>query len=237
MTLFLLFVFLLLISCVLLVVSTGRQYATLLICWDILRRSRNKTTFAQWARMVREHPSLTCIDHSTSPPVDIPSEPHFVLTNHIASHHRLGSVMGMAFIAATQGCRIVCFADYNKIMQRIPRWFAADTMNQILYDDIAIDKDGLDNHQKEQLLVRSIRETFARGENVLWFIDDGVGKMVMRSLTKKVLGHFPDTNKQLVHLREPTDSHTFGYRRYTATKDLDRIIELRTQIMAAKGSI
>jgi hypothetical protein len=225
--------FVLLMSCILVFLVSTDHVATLSICRDILCRSRGKNTFVQWASMVREHPHLSCINYNPSL-VNIPSEPHFVLANHLASHYRMGSHLGMAFVASTR-CRIVCFRDYNNVLGLVPGWFAAETMNQILQDEIAIDKEGLNNHQKERLLVRLIRETFARGENVLWFVDAGVGSKtnpVMRSLVKKVLEQFPDTEKQLVHLREPTDCQTFGYRRFPATKDLNRIIELRTQIVA-----
>ena len=229
--------FVLLITCILVsLVATG-HYATLSICRNILQRSRDKTTFAQWAIMIRGHPGLDCVDYSPCL-VEIPSEPHFVLANHITSHYRMGSHIGMAFVGSTQGCRIVCFRDYNKILGRVSSWFVADTMNQILQDEIVIDKEGLDNYQKEQLLIRLIRETFARGENVCWFVDAGVGSgtnPIMRSLVKKVLEQFPDTKKQLVHLREPSDSQTFGYRRYPSTKDLNRIIEIRTQIVAGNS--
>jgi hypothetical protein len=144
----------------------------------------------------------------------------------------------MAFVAPERGCRIVCFRDYGKLLNRVEGWFVGDIMDQILQDEIAIDKDGLDAHQKELLLIRLIQETFARGENVLWLVEGRTGSgtpRIMRSLIKKVLGHFPDTEKQLVHIREPSDSQTFGFRRYPATKDLDRIIELRTQIVATHG--
>jgi hypothetical protein len=201
---------------------------------DIVYRSRDKTSFVHWAAMIREYPGLTCVDYSPST-VEIPSEPHFVLTNHIASHCRIGTHIGMALVAPTCGCRIVCFRDYNQVLNRFYTFFFADTMNQILRDEIVIEKNGLDNQQKEQLLVKLIHETFARGENVLWFVDAGVGSNknpVMRTLVRKVLGHFPEMEKQLVHIREPSDSHTFGFRRYTATKDLDFIVQLRTQIVA-----
>lgn len=141
----------------------------------------------------------------------------------------------MALATPTRECRIVCYRDYHQILDRVSGYFAADTLNQILRDEIAIDNKGLDNHQKEQFLVKSIRETFARGANVMWLVESGVGSKtnpVMRTLVRKVLGHFPETEKQLVHIREPSDSHTFGFRRYTATKDLDYIIKLRTQIVA-----
>ena len=225
--------FVLLIGCILVFLVSTDHAATLSICRDILQRSRDKNTFAQWASMVRERPRLSCIDYSPSL-VDIPSEPHFVLANHLTSHYRMGSHIGMAFVTSTR-CRIVCFRDYKNVLGRVSSWFVADTMNQILQDEIVIDKEGLDNLQKEQLLVRMIRETFARGDNVLWFVDAGVGSgtnPVMRSLVKKVLEQFPDTEKQLVHLQEPTDCQTFGYRRYQATKDLNRIIEIRTRIVA-----
>jgi hypothetical protein len=191
--------------------------------------------------MIREHPRLTCIDYSPST-VEIPSEPHFVLANHITSHYLIGTHIGMALAAPTRQCRIICYRDYHQILDRVSGYFAADTLNQILRDEIAIDNKGLNNHQKEQLLVKSIRETFVRGENVLWLVDPGAvskTKPIMRTLVRKVLGHFPETEKQLVHIREPSDSRTFGFRRYTTTKDLDYIIKLRTQIVAGcthKGS-
>ena len=222
----------LVIICILVFLVSTDHAVVLSIWWDLLQHSRDKNTFAQWASMVREHPRLSCIDYS-KPLVDIPSEPHFVLVNHLAAHYHMGSHLGLAFVASTR-CRVVCFPDYTNILGPVSGWFAAETMNHILQDEIIIDKDGLDNLQKERLLVRLIRETFARGDNVLWFVDSGVGSgtnPVMRSLVKKVMEQFPDTEKQVVHLREPTDCQTFGYRRYPATKDLNRIIEIRTRIV------
>jgi hypothetical protein len=176
--------------------------------------------------MIREHPGLSCIDY-TVPGVDIPAEPHFILTNHIYSPFGIGSYLGMAFIAKAKGCKIVCYKDYSRIT------ILSGTLHQILHNEIVIDK-AMDRDEKERVLVEAIRETFAKGQNVLWFVD-GSGAHAMRSLTKKVLGYFPETQKQLVHIRKLSQTMTFGYQRYPATTDLDQIIAIRTEIHGREG--
>jgi hypothetical protein len=198
------------------------------IALDILVRSRNMTSLTDWISMIREYPGLSSIDYSLDPAERL-VEPHFILANHIHSHYRLGTYISMALITPmTRKSRIVCFREYSYMKDRIPfvGGFISETMNAILSDEITVDKT-LDREEKERLLVQSIRESFDAGQNVMWFIDDvEADHPVVKTFIKKVLGYFPSRTKQLVHMYEPSDNRTFGYYRYPATKDLNRIIAL-----------
>jgi hypothetical protein len=207
----------------------GVLHSELYVCFDLVQRSGRCTSFDDWADLMCSQPDLTCLDYS---PKDIVPchAPHFILSNHTNSHYGLASHLTMAFVSQTDGGRenkIVCFKDYSTVFVGL-----AGTIHQILAHEIVVDTTVLkDRHQREQMLVSSIRECFAAGRNVLWFVDGSKG-YVMRGLIKKVLGYFPDTPKQVVHIRKPTGVGLFGFRRFPVTNDLEQVLSNRAEIVS-----
>jgi hypothetical protein len=181
------------------------------------------TTFYQWTEMVKKQSYRTVLDQ-TPTVVTVPDEPHFILANHISSHFCLGTFLTLASSIHSRA-KIVCYKSYNH------RVFVSSTMHRVLQSEIAIDY-RLSKSEKERLMVVGIREAFAYGYNVVMLIDAHGPRVPIRTLNRVVLEYFPEYKKQLLHIREPTDSMSFGsYCRYPATYDLDDIHRDRIAII------
>ena len=181
------------------------------------------SSFIQWAQMIQRQDYITITDH-TRGIVDTPTEPHFILGNHISSHYAMGTFITIADLIKSPS-RIVCYVSYNDLL------FIKNTIHTILDKEIKIDVK-VSKSEKEQSMVEGIRRAFAAGQNVVMFLDAHISRSPMRTLNKVVLEHFPEYKKQLVHTFEPGNTNEFGYRRYPATYDLKEILRYRTEIVS-----
>jgi hypothetical protein len=183
------------------------------------------SSFLQWAQMVQRQDYITIKDH-TREKVDTPSEPHFILGNHISSHFSMGTFITIADTIKSP-TNVVCYVSYNNL------WFVNSTIHKVLENEIKIDSK-CSHSEKEQSMVEGIRNAFAAGHNVMMFLDAHKPRMTMHTLNKVVLEQFPEYKKQLVHIFEPSENNEFGYRRYHATYDLTDIQRDRTEIVGRK---
>jgi len=172
--------------------------------------------------MIQEHPSLTFTD-STPGDLEIPSEPHFILANHINSYRGAASFVTLA-ATIQKPAQIVCYSTYNGML------FLSSTIHNILHGEIQIDI-RLSKTEKEHLMIQEIQMAFDRGYNVVMLIDAHRPRACMRTLNRVVLARFPTYRKQLVQLCEPVGVSEFRYRRFPATYDLDVIHQQRREIL------
>ena len=197
-----------------------QKVSTVLRIWIA---SSSCTSFLQWAQMIQRQDYITIRDH-TRGKVDTPSEPHFILGNHITSHFAMGTFIAIADTIKSP-TNVVCYVSYKDL------WFINSTIHKVLDNEIKIDVK-LSHSEKEQLMVAGIRRAFAAGHNVMMFLDAHKSGITMRTLNKVVLEQFPEYKKQLVHIFEPSETNEFGYRRYHATYDLTDIQRYRTEIVS-----
>jgi len=190
----------------------------------ILPASTKCTSFNEWSRMIQAQSYLSFMDLS-SPDVMIPSVPHLILCNHIASHFSLGSFLTMAGSVTTPS-DIVCYKTYNM-------FGISAIVHDILRTDITVDS-ALDRDAKKLRMCQGIRDSLTRGRNVIMFIDAHDPSKPMRTLNRKVLEHFPDVPKQLVEVLEPMGVNGFRYRRSQPTTCLSSIISLREEHLGSR---
>ena len=188
----------------------------------IYRASGESTTFDQWAHAIKRQSYLTITDH-TRQLVTVPTEPHFILANHISSHFGLGSFITIAGVVQSPS-DIVCYQAYDSML------FISSRVHTILEHEISVDI-RLSKDEKERVMVDGIRRAFAAGKNVVMFIDAHRPRVPMRTLNRVVLSYFPEYAKQLIHILEPSGINCFGYHRYPATYDLDVIHRQRVEII------
>ena len=194
----------------------------------ILPPSAKCRSFYEWSRMIQKQSSLSFTDLS-SPDVMIPSVPHLILCNHIRSHFELGSFLTMAG-SVQNPSDIVCYEKYRTFGPASP------IINDILRNEITVGAE-LDRDAKKLRMCQGIRDSLARGRNVIMFIDAHDYMCPMRTLNRKVLEHFPDVPKQLVEVLEPTGVNGFRYRRSQPTTCLSSIISLREEhLLRAAGT-
>jgi hypothetical protein len=188
----------------------------------IYRASVPCTAFYQWADVIKRQSYITITDH-TQPAVTVPTEPHFILSNHISSHLGLGTFITMADVVQSPA-NIVCYRAYDNMV------FISSVMHTILKNEISIDIH-LSKEEKERVMVEGIRRSFANGKNVVMYLDAHHSRMPMRTLNRVVLSYFPEYAKQLIHILEPSGVNHFGYRRYPATYDINVVHQQRVKII------
>jgi len=165
---------------------------------------------------------MTITDH-TRQDVAVPTEPHFILANHISSHFALGTFITIAGVVQSPA-DIVCYRAYDDML------FISSRVHTILKNEITIDV-RLSKDEKERVMVEGIRRAFAKGKNVVMYLDAHCPRVPMRTLNRVVLNYFPEYAKQLIHVLEPSGVNKFGYHRYPATYDLDVIHQQRVKII------
>jgi hypothetical protein len=202
-----------------LVPANNKRFGTLV---RSLWLSLDCTSFHTWAQMIQHQPFLSFTDHST-PGTTIPSSPHIILCNHIASHARLGSAMTVAGSIQSPS-NVVCYQNYEHMGP------ISKIVHPILRTEICIDV-RLGPTEKETRMIDGIRASLASGRNVVMFVDVHCSTTPMRSLNRKVLGFFPGVPKQLVHLMEPTGINEFHFRRLPSTMSLTTILSMRESIL------
>jgi len=180
------------------------------------------TTFDEWVDMVKRLSYISITDQ-TRQVVDVPKGPHFILANHISSHFGLGTFITMAG-AVQSPADIVCYRVYDDM------WFISNRVHTILNNEISIDV-RLSKDEKERVMVEGIRRAFAKGKNVVMYLDAHCPRVAMRSLNSVVLKYFPEYAKQLIHIIDPVCINQFRYHRYPATYDLDVIKQQRMEII------
>lgn len=188
----------------------------------IYRASASSTTFDHWADMIKRQSYITITDQ-TRQVCAVPTEPHFILANHISSHVGLGTFITIAGVVQSPS-DIVCYKRYDSTM------FISHRIHTILKNEISIDI-RLSKKDKERMMVEGIRRSFANGKNVVMFLDAHCPRQPMRTLNRVVLNYFPEYAKQLIHILEPSGINRFGYHRYPATYDLDVIHRQRVEVI------
>lgn len=189
----------------------------------ILYHSHGCTSFQEWSHQMSVH---SCV-HGLNADVGVarPESPHLILLNHITSEG-LNSMLG-AVLVSISPCKIVCYQTYDFVP------VFGYVLNTITQPELKVDFK-LSNQEKEDLMVRLIQTSLDRGLNVIMFVDARGSRSkgrrpIMRGLNRAVLGHFPQTLKQYIHLS--TDNMPTGvirYRPYPATYALDDILKVRT---------
>jgi hypothetical protein len=194
-----------------------KQYGYL---WILLRKSGQCATFHEWIHMVKTmNFSYLQSGHMTEP-----EEPHFILVNHI---HGIGveSFITLSGII-TNPCRIVC----NKNYTNGNIWIIGPTMDSILQHEITVDyKESVT--YKETSVINGITQAFVNNENVVIFIDAHDYMSPIRPFFKSVLSCFPERIKHLYLLSEVRDDHVFRMHGFQPTKNLDQIIQIRTDLL------
>lgn len=194
----------------------------------VVARSRRCRSFYAWAQEVQRIHCLRVRD-LTPRDVEIPREPYIIVTNHADSHYTMGAFLAMA-LCTHRPCRVVAYKNYAKLSA----W--GGWVNRILEGDIRIDVN-LSKHEKESQMVREIQGTLDSGRDVVMYVDaagkkNKDQKKPMRALNYAVLSHFPVVPKQVLHILRPRwGSNTFHVRRYCATTDLDKVVELRRRLV------
>jgi hypothetical protein len=208
----------------LILVPSSQWVQRLYVAICIYRSSSNSCTFYDWSDMVKNQSYITIVDHTSQSTVEVPTEPHFILSNHISSHFALGTFITIAGVVQSPAA-IVCYRTYDDM------FFISNRVHTILDNEITIDR-RLSKEEKERLMVAGIRRAFAAGKNVVMFLDAHSPSVPIRTLNRVVLNYFPEYAKQLVHILEPSGvTNHFGYRRYPATYDIDDIYRERVTII------
>jgi hypothetical protein len=196
------------------------QLQKIAIVSRVCMASSSCSSFLNWSQMIQRQDYITIKDHTIGK-VDTPNEPHFILSNHIPSHFSMGTFITIADVIKVP-TNVVCYLSYKYINNII---------NKVLDNEIQIDYK-MTHSEKEHAMVIGIQKAFDAGHNVMMFLEAHKSRNTMRTLNKVVLEQFPKYKKQLVHILEPSDTNTFGYRRYHATYDLSDIVRDRTEIVS-----
>ena len=156
----------------------------------------------------------------------VPSDPHFIIGNHMHSHFGLGGYFTLA-LSVPEQVKIVC----NNSQWYANRVYCVGSMIQrILSNEINIDRELLYN-EKEESMVSQIEHAFASGYSVVMLVDAWKEQSPMRALYMAVLKRFPNTRKQVLHIKRPLCAYTFRFQRYPAVYDIDTVIAYRKEIL------
>ena len=223
-------VIVLFILLVMLFESNGPNISRIISVARILPPSVKCSSFYAWSRMIQNE-SFLSFTNLSSPDVVVPSVPHLILCNHIRSHFALGSFLTMAG-SVKKPSDIVCYNAYDDMFA------ISGIMSNILKNEITVDRE-LGKDAKKLRICQGIRNSLARGRNVIMFIDahalDDPTKPI-RTLYLNVLKDFPDVPKQLVEVLEPTGVNEFRFRLLQSSTSLSRIISLRKELLLSSGA-
>ena len=141
------------------------------------------------------------------------------------SHFGLGGYFTLAQ-CIPERVKIVCYTS-----QYYTRFYLVGSMIQrILSNEIDIDRKLLYN-EKEESMVSQIEHAFASGYSVVMLVDAWKEQSPMRALYMAVLKRFPNTRKQVLHIKRPLCAYTFRFQRYPAVYDIDTVIAYRKEIL------
>jgi hypothetical protein len=195
------------------------ELGTLSLLWY---RSRTCHSFYEWICMVQERLNIRYHHSGYGGSIVVP---HIILVNHVNCLLGVGSLTSLGGIVFSS-CKVVCYKNYTSHVYLI-----GSLLERILTSEIQVDHN-VSHEIKFRQMVDGVKKALNEGFNVVMFVDTGDYKKAIRTINRKVLEECPSVIKHLFHIKESSLYNEVYIHSYPPTKDLQKIIEYRSDILS-----